>query len=298
MAKYEGMPDIFIVGTQKSGTTVLFDWLAQHPQIFGNPAAKDFPFFCDDDIYNNGTDKFIAKHKGKSVDQLLLGGDANIMYESNALERLRKTLPNVKLIVILRDPVMRCFSAWRYAAERGLEYRTFSNAILDEMEGKHYSSPWEHRQKDYLEHGKYAGQIEKLYDLFDKGKICIVFYEDLRNQPEELLKQLYRFVGVDTAFEAELTKKNVTKGGSRFSWLSYILYRQRPQKNFIWRLLRILVPENARTALRERLVSFNRQATPALEFSNEMRAQLREYYTEDIVRLEKMLKRDFATWHD
>jgi hypothetical protein len=112
------------------------------------------------------------------------------------------------------------------------------------------------------------------------------------------MREIFTFMGVDPSFQPVLTKKNETRGGARFRWLSRILYRERPAGHAAWEMMRRIIPAGLRASIRERLVSFNRVYRPSPPFPEEIRSVLRGYYAEDTRHLEKVLDRRLDAWRD
>lgn len=292
------LPNIYIIGAQKSGTTSLFDWVGQHPEIYANPASKDYPFFTDERLYNHRKKDFLNLFKKNDSKKVILGCEANLMYVPEAIERMQSLIPEAKLIAILRNPVDRAFSAWFYAMERGLEKRTFSEAIEEEMKGKTIPPhTWEGRQKNYLRHGLYAQQLEGVFRFYPGDKVMVLIYEDVIKDPAKEIKKVFRFIGIDESFIPNFTIKNKTLGGQRFKILSKILYRGRPHKHPLWEILRFLIPKDLRTTMRMKLENINRVEASKPSFPEDIRRKLINYYKDEIVRLEQILHMEITEWH-
>lgn len=293
-------PNAYIIGAQKSATTSLFDWLGQHPEVYANPVSKDFPFFTDEVLFNKRKDYFLKFFSQAEGEKIILGADANLMYVPDAVVRLHSLLPDIKLIVILRNPVKRAISAWRYAVERGLEKRTFEEAINEEMKGiKFPPSSWEGRHKNYLDHGLYFQQLKRVSQYYPDNKILILIYEDLVKNPNHLIKKVFRFLEIDESFTVDFRIKNKTSGGQRSKFLGKILYRARPQGNLIWGFFRLLIPSEIRGRIRLKLEEFNRvekQSAPPVP--DNLYKTLIDYYSEEISKLESSFNLNLQTWRN
>lgn len=294
------LPNVFIVGTQKSGTTTLFDWIGQHPEVYGNPYEKDFPFFCDETVFEHEFDRFENFFKPAPADaKVILGAEANLIYVTGAVERMHKVIPNAKLVVILRNPVARSFSGWRHAAERDLETRSFDAVIHDEMAGiVAAADSYDGRFKNYLHHSLYAGQIEHLFKYYPRSQIKIVIYENLVADPSGELRELFEFIGVDGKFKPVLTKKNETQGGSRISSINKLVHRPRPIKHPGWSMVRLLFPAILRSRLREWLVQMNRVPAKSVRMFEKDRRVLQDYFAEDVRQLERLTGLNLEMWRD
>ncbi len=288
------VPDIYIIGAQKSGTTTLYDWLAQHPQIYSHPLAKDYPYFSDDCTHNDGARIFYSFSKDAPSNLMVLGGDVNAMYASLGPQRMKQTMPNARLIAILREPVARAYSAYCYAVERLLESRSFEQAIEDELRDYRYE-PRDGAQRDYLAHGYYARQLRTVFRYFSKEQVKVMLFEEFKREPLRVLDDLFSWLGVEQGFVPDMSIKNKTQGGARYKWLAS-LAQFRPANPIIRDIGKVLVPYSPRTTIRRKLVEWNRVPAPKPEFPDVLRQRLREYYQDEIADLERLLGMDVAAW--
>lgn len=291
------LPEIYIIGAQKSGTTTLYDWLAQHPQIYGHPLAKDYPYFSDERTHREGAGLFYSFARTAPDDKPVLGGDANAMYAPGGAERMFRTMPDARLVAILRDPVQRGYSAYCHAVERLLEGRSLEQAIHDELSGGVHYAPEDALRRDYLAHGCYAAQLREIYRFFAPDRVHVVIFEELRQDPTRVLGELFRFVGVSEAFEPNMAVKNQTKGGYRFKWIASLIHA-RPASAWTRKIGKALLPYRLRTTLRRTLTSFNRVERPKPDFPEHVRLMMNEYYKGEIAELETMLGRRIEIWQD
>lgn len=296
MNKKQALPAAYIVGAQKAGTTTLYDWLSQHPEIYGNPASKDFPFFSEQSLFERGVDELARFFQNVDHRKMNLGGDASLSYSPGAIKRLHSMIPQVKILFIVRNPVERCFSSWRYATERHLEKRDFPQAIDEEIKGIGYNGNWEARQKDYLKHGLYAEQLSEMLAYFSKSHVKVVLYEEMVSSPDKILSEIFSFLGVDGNFKPILSVKNKTRGGSKYPFLSKLIYRDRSQITLFSGLLRKLTSASLRRNIREFLVNINRQQTTRIYMNDITRQLLSGYYATDQIRLKKLSGIDFSVW--
>ncbi len=289
------LPDIYIIGAQKSGTTTLYDWIAQHPQIFGDPLGKDFPFFSQDSLYKKGPKELAKFSKGAKSNQMVLGGDANTMFIKDAGERLYKVIPNAKLIAILRNPVDRAYSAYCHAVERLFEMRSFEQAIMEELEGCVYSSI-DSMRKDYLRHGLYAQQLKSILKYYPKEQLFIIIFEEWKKKPKEIMKKVFEFIEVNPNFIPVMRVKNVTKGRYRSRLVAKIIHWRTPE-NILGDFLKLIIPFRVRTLIRQKLAEINRVKAQKPEFPDSIRKLLKDYYKNEIKELEEILGRKLMEWY-
>ena len=283
------LPNAYIIGVQKAGTTTLFDWIGQHPNVYVNPASKDYPFFCSDEAFLKGVESFSKYFSSVNNEKIILGASANDLYIPQAAFRIHKVIPSAKIIVILRDPVFRAFSAYRYAVERSIEKRTFQQAVEDEINGMIYADPFENRQKSYLLHGLYSEQLERIFTLFSKEQILILQFGDLISNPESTMRKVFNFLGIDEDFLPTFNKINETRGGNRFKLINKVLYNQKYLKKGLFKVIRGVIPPNIRYIIRQRLVEINRIKIDKIDLQDEIKECLTTYYQDDLKKVSKIL---------
>jgi hypothetical protein len=206
-------PDFFIIGTQKGGTTSLYKYLAQHPQII--PAnKKEIQFFTDN--YHKGCSWYkrhfppvTAKHRGRLLGRhQCLTGEATPYYifHPHAPKRIQVSYPHAKIIMMLRDPVARAYSHYQYHVKLGEETLTFEEAIKAERirlrgelvrmyEDKNYIS-YNYKLYSYLARGIYIDQVERWFSLFPKHQILIIKSEDFFCTPKTCFENVLEFLGL------------------------------------------------------------------------------------------------------
>lgn len=288
--------DVYIVGAQKAGTTSLFKWLSQHPQIFGPEEIKDFPLFSGDEkLFSKRLERAKAlygKHPG-GTDHLYLAADANLSQSEHGIERLAAYCPHCTIIFLLRRPDERCFSAWKYAVERGLEKRSFFETIEAEISGDQLSPlSYKGRQMNYLEHTRYASQLRRLEANFPRQNIHLIPFEILTRQGQATMRHIASLLGIDPDFSWNLEPQNQTTKGHRSRVLSHMLYREK--NGVMFEVLRKLIPWSTRAKVRRLLISWNRKNKARLQQfekpSNTENEIISEHLQEDFVLYEQVLE--------
>lgn len=208
------MPDFLIIGGQRCGTSSLYFYLTDHPYI-APPYTKELHFF--DANYAKGLhwyraqfptalEKYYTQHVRK---QGFVTGEASPSYLFHPLAptRISKLMPNVKLIVLLRNPIDRAYSQhWLNVKANGIEPLSFKEAIAAEPEriagerekilaDPSYASHT-YRPFSYLIRGIYVDQLQYWMDFYPKEQFLILRSEDLYTKPGETVKQTLEFLGV------------------------------------------------------------------------------------------------------
>jgi hypothetical protein len=200
------LPDFLIIGVMKGGTTSLFKYLVEHPQVAA-PFRKEIKFF--DSNYSFGLDWYRAHFPLKSsMKPGFLTGEASPYYifHPTAPERIYAALPSAKLIVLLRNPVQRAFSHYQHMVRVGVEPLSFEDA-LDQEESRlageaakisadpRYSTA-NHVRYSYLARGHYFEQLQKWYSLYPADHILVLKSEDLSQTPSVVFRQTLQFLSL------------------------------------------------------------------------------------------------------
>lgn len=250
----------YIVGAQKAGTTSLYYWLSQHTEVFAPAELKDFPLFSGDDARFERRMKRARKlyqSREAQACKVRLGAEANLVFSKMGVRRLGAAFPDCKILFLIRRPDERCFSAWRYARERGLEERNFAEAINQELMGQQFSrDSREGRQMNYIQHSLYTTQLSELRQHFGDKKIKVLPFEFLKEHPDAFMELVSTHLGLQSEFSWSYHTENRTTGGSKSKLLSKLLYGTPTGAPFA--LMRLLIPSAVRARLRARLVSWNR----------------------------------------
>jgi len=189
-----------IAGVQKGGTTALFDYLGDYPDI-ALPETKELHFF-DDEAQDWARPDYAAYHARFPDPAGRPCGEATPIYTywPRSLERISAYNPAMKLVVMLRDPVERAWSHWRMEYARGPETHPFAWCIREGRQRLFAGEPWgHHREFSYVERGFYGEQVERLLALFPRDQILFLRSDDLRADPEPALARTRDFLGLPSA---------------------------------------------------------------------------------------------------
>ncbi len=195
------LPDFVIAGAPRCGTTWQYHALERHPQIWlAKPVRPEPKFFLVDEEYDQGLD-YYAHRWFSNVPEGVMAGEksTNYMESPLAAERLAQTLPTAKLVFLLREPVSRAFSHFRFTRMNGLEDLDFAEALeLEESREEAIETQWRYaRPFSYFSKGLYADNLEAWFNLFPRENILIKKYEDIEERPGPLLIEIHRFLGVE-----------------------------------------------------------------------------------------------------
>ena len=298
------LPDFFVAGAPKAGTTALHAALARHPELYLSP-VKEPKFFLTDGPPPTqggpGDARTYREHVWRRADYEALfdGAPAGTwrgestpfyLYNRAAQLRIRASIPEARLIVILRDPIERAHSNWTHLWSAGLDpVDDFLRACAaeDERIAAGWAEFWH-----YTELGKYGRQLEHLYSVFPRQQVLVFRYRALVADPAALLDVVCGFLGVRTGLLPEVPRENVTTHPSPTS-----------KHRSLGKLLRAgsavtsKLPRQAGASVVDRLQrSLQEDGQPRQPLTWEQRQALIPHFAADIELLETLTGEDFSDW--
>jgi hypothetical protein len=206
-------PGFIMIGAQRCGTTSLFRALSAHPQVVPPTFRKGINYF--DLNYYRGEQWYrghfpvaelarrrTARHGGP----VAFEASGYYMYHPWALERLARDLPGTKLVVMLRDPVERAYSAHKHEYARGYEHESFETALeledgrlegeIERMRADPTYESFAHRHHSYRHRGYYAEQLERAFEFFPAAQVHLIDSELYFGQPMQEYQRLLAFLGL------------------------------------------------------------------------------------------------------
>ena len=187
--------NFLIAGVQKGGTTALFDYLRDYPDI-ALPDFKELHFF-DDERRDWAQPDYADYHARFPAPAGRPCGEATPIYTywPNSLARIAAYNPAMKLIVVLRDPVQRAWSHWRMEYARGVETHPFAWCIREGRQRLFDAEPWgHHREYSYVERGFYGEQFTNIYSHFQRSQVLVLTSDQLRSSHASTLGEVRRFL--------------------------------------------------------------------------------------------------------
>ena len=221
-ASQRSVPDFIIIGAQKCGTTSLFHYLAQHPQLA--PSWRKEVHYFDGglqesrDNYARGPGWYRSNFPLRArldADQRVFEASPFYIFHPLAAQRIAKMLPDTRLVLMLRNPSERAISHYFHQQRKGRETLPIAQALAREDErlalaGTHWNHP-NFRHYSYKRRGHYAEQINRYLDHFPREHLLVINSERFFAEPQASLAQVYDFVGVDTDFTVDnLQPRNVS----------------------------------------------------------------------------------------
>ena len=298
------MPNFFIIGAQKAGTTSLYHYLDQHPQIYMSPVKE--PFFFNYEITPQGEavsrrnggrgrrivprfaniEEYRALFRGVGGETAIGEATTSYIYRPGIARRIKRWVPEARTIALLRDPADRAYSAFLHAVRGGREPVNDFARVLREEEGR-MRNDWSYVNL-YRDVGFYYEQLKRYYEAFGRERVGVWLYEDLRDDPAGVTQGVFRFLGVDDAFLPKTFSQYNPAGAPRSETVRVMM-------RFIntrLPMIKGMIPAGSR----------GRQAAQKWMFAEpqpidpEIRGELIEGYREDILKLEELIGRDLSGW--
>jgi len=286
--------DFAVIGASKSGTTSLFKYLRSHPSVY-LPPGKDLPFFAADHAFARGWEASVAEHYAAAPAEALWGTvTPRYMEDSRVPERMRRLMPEVRLVALLRNPIDRAFSQYRQQVRRGKEAREFADAVTRQLEPavleRARAAPQELDAGDrYLATGEYGRILRQFLDRFPADRLVVLFSEELDSEPGAVLDRLLAHVGVAPGFRPANLDRRYHLGGTRerFPGLAPRLKKLLPVRR-VWRLL---PARHRRAAWTWYFTRANVVAEPAPQVFASFRRELTAFFADDVSALETIVGR-------
>ena len=287
-------PNFMIIGAMKAATTSLYTYLIQHPDIFMS-SIKEPKFF------NNLPKNPISSPQGKRFNKITtfdqyyslfskVNGESAIgeaspsyLFDEKCPSLIYKSLPNIKLIIILRQPVDRAYSNFLHSRRSGKE-----NISSFELAFKELNGPKKHF---YKEKGFYTEQLTRYFELFPFENIKILLFEDFIKNPVDASKEVFQFLNVDADFVPEIKRQNqsgLPKGIIGWLLMKVRYYNLMPNITFSAFLPQFLINYIFKTVYKK---------PPQLDVN--LKKQItKKYYKQEIKKLEELISMDLSHWID
>jgi hypothetical protein len=189
--------DFVVAGAQKSGTTALDSYLRQHPNL-QMALVKEAHFFDDERVFRSRDPAWWTYHSlfPPYEPQKLFGETTPIyMYWEPAFPRIARYNRDMRILMILRNPIERAYSHWAMSVRHGREKLPFREAIVREAERLRHAG--QSRRFSYLSRGFYSKQVRRALRHFPRSQVLAVRHDALRHEPQATMNAVFRFLGVE-----------------------------------------------------------------------------------------------------
>lgn len=273
-------PTFLIVGAPKAGTTSVYFYLRQHPEVFMSP-VKEPHYFAVSRKKTAAPPRMhgvtVSREQYQSLFSEANGekaiGEASTGYLMSpvAAQRIKAEIPAAKIIVLLRNPADRAFSGYMMKTRNSRENESITDAFQ--------------RGKAYVENSFYAENLTRYFNVFPRDQIGVFIFEEFKEDPQAVMKKIYRFIGVNDEFTPTVSKYNE-------AWFPKYprLNRIRTRVLKFRKIRRALKGSTAQKVFRQ----LTRTAPP--EFPPALRRELLELYRDDIAEVQDLIGADLSSW--
>lgn len=290
--------DFVIIGAQKSATTSLYKYLLEHPGIV-MPKSKEAPFFNGVDVSHESLEEFNEQHfQHAQLNQLRGKASPQYMSSPDIPTRIINSMPDIKLIAILRDPVARSYSHYRMVKRRGTEKRNFAEIVREQLSspdsqelglGRTEAAP-EHSEGYVSESefiiawSEYGRILENYYKLFPQNQLLVLFADELKSNPEEVISRILSFLGLEPGYVPDCLGETFHQGGDS-QWLDDTTKTRlvrAPLIRGIWNK----IPETKKQEIRYWFEQRNiRKQANTEEMDSDSEQSLRQHFSRDVEKL-------------
>lgn len=292
-------PDFFLVGAAKSGTSSLYNYLVQHPFVF-MPEPKEPHFFGEwrppvQEV--KGMKEYLRFFEGVPEDVRAGEASTSYLYSTDAAWEIKRFRPDAKIIVILRDPVSRAYSQYWNQVREGVEPLDFEEALAAEAERRERG--WWYGFH-YVEAGRYASQVARYLNLFGRESVRVYLFEDLVQDADAVCDDVFSFLAVEPRRTVSVAKAYNQSGAPRSLVVTKAVHKAILLSRALQRQWRGLVsggsslPVDRLKEAKDWIIEKN--SGPVPEMNPSTRAELREIYKGDLLRLQELIQRDLNRW--
>jgi len=272
------LPNFLIIGAIKSGTTSLYHYLHQHPDVYMSPIKETWYYWkegaAEGRVRIRTRQEYERLFDAVASERAIGEASPQYLHSPTAPARIAADMPGVRLIASLRNPADRAYSSYLGRLRGGWERRSVEEAMRP---GTYY-----------VESSLYHAALSRYLDTFDRGRIKVILFDDLIADPHAVLRELYEFLGIDRTFVADVTERHNRGVVPRNVALNEVFWKS------VERLRKLLPPSLRNTGLAGRahrlLVKKPEPLPPAI------RKELLEHFRDDIAKTEALIGRDLSRW--
>ena len=293
-------PNFLLVGAAKSGTTSLFNYLTQHSDIY-IPEVKECRFFSQlpknykglgaEFFPNSGiTDervyfKLFCEHEDKVCGDM---SNDYLYYYEKSIKNIKKYLGNeIKIVIVLRNPIDRAYSNYMHHIRDGWENISFEQALDDENRRIEENWGWSYH---YVKTGMYYYQVKAYLDNFRQTKIY--FFEEFKFK-DSLLKDLYAFLEVRFTKELKDNKEYNVSGYPRNKLIHNLLNKDNAIKKIIKPVVNSILPKGS---IQKVVSNIQNKNLKKVSMKNDTRERLKNVFEDDIKKLSNLIEMDLSHW--
>ena len=290
------LPNFVVAGAAKCGTTSLFHYLKQHPDVF-LPVQKELHYFAYEHLSRNsggpggarsldfacGTRAAYEAHYRGAGSHVAIGEvSPSYFYFDEVSERIKTELGAPKIVIILRNPIEKAYSQYMHLVRDNRETLPFFEALMAEQD--RIADGWPALWR-YAESSLYSRRITKYLDVFRQDRVKILVFEDLSENPALVLDALFGFLGLAPEDAIDTARVYNRSGQPRSRMLADLLTKRNP----ITTAARRWLPEDLRDRAKNAMLNLNTGHKQAID--DRSRAYLAKFFADDVGDLERVLGR-------
>jgi Sulfotransferase domain len=293
------IPDFFIVGAPKCGTTALYSYLRQHPDVF-MPNLKEVQFFCSDlavpSMVANEQAYLSLFSDAKNEKRV---GEASVwyLYSTRAAQAMHFFNPESSIIIMLRDPVEMLYALHSQRIFNGVQSvidfeRALNGEIHNDVMTNVLTVPDPLSGPFSLDVGRYTKHVMRYFDVFGVDRVKIILYDDFVRNPSDVYVDVLRFLDVRTDFTPRFEVINANRHVRNVLLQRMVRTPSAPLRAIV----RALLPRPLRQRAVETIALLNSRRAPRGQMSDDLRRKLTRQLVPDVMDLSKLIGRDLTHW--
>lgn len=299
------LPSFLFVGTAKAGTTSLYHYLKEHPDIC-IPSKETFYFLNDKYQDNNlsypkqrSSEQVVFSEQDyddlyNSCDHKIAGeiGTGYLYHYQHCIPKIKKKLgKEVKVLIILRNPIDRTYSSYQHFLKDLHEEGSFEDS-LDQEESR-MSEGW-----DFMWHhksvGLYYNQVKAYLSEFEHVKI--ILFDELKGNPQKVFSDICEFIGASDKARPDFKRQFNPSGVPKVAWFQKLITQETIFKRIFRPVFRLIYGEERRSAIKKNIKSKNLKRVSPM--SEETKSMLINFFKEDIKQLEGLIGLNLSHWYN
>lgn len=304
------LPNFLIIGAAKSGTTALYEYVRQHPEVYMTDPKEPFFFALEGQSiqYNGPGDQAYADLEMRNTLETYEAlfddvttekavGEASIfyLYTPEAAHNIKRHIPDVKMLVMLRNPVSRAYSSFTHMMRENREpLHDFAEALADEP--NRIRDKW-HAIWHYQAAGLYADQVAHYFNTFSRDQVQVYLQDDMKADTQAVVRSVFEFIGVNPDYQPDLDTQHNVSYIPRNLGLQRVRNFLLQPNNPIKEALKPFIPARVRTkmvhSVADQIESINFERVPMVPTVHN---QLVDYFHDDIMKLQDLIDRDLSHW--
>jgi len=284
--------NLLIIGTQKAGTTSLYEYIRQHKDIYFSD-IKEVIYFVNDKLFDKGEEYYHSFFTKIENEKIIASAYVHMLPSKKAPKRVQAYNPNMKFIVMLREPISRAYSAYNYAIKNGWEDSNNSFEDTLTLEPKRVED--EEYDLMYFENGMYYKHLTYWEQFFPKENFLLIKDSELKEDAKKVVERVCSFLNIENLVDEIDTSKEFNKAGKvRFKFLqSFLLSKDSKIKTIFGYLFPRRLKVWIRANILKKVYKFNQVNQQNTPLDKNIREQLKKLFYEDSKNMKERYNIEF-----